>query len=385
MNLLESYHEYENFSNKAWYPNSASSYDSLESLHDEIHGVFGTNGGHMAYVRLIFSVLPVVQRLTCVQLEYSAFDPIFWLHHCNVDRLFAIWQAIYPSSWIEPEETAIETATIKEGEILTGETSLKPFHRNAAGDFWTSTTSRDVATFGYTYPEIQGGTPASTRQAVNALYGSSSAGKIVRRSEPEGNAANKLISRAFGRGTYGIQSLDTNRDRQSINKRGTTGSGIAGKFWAMGSLLLRALGRREYLPYRNDEPTYTEWIVNVRVAQDALPNTFYIYIFLENFTDDPALWSADPNLVGTHSVFNSIAAQGDSKKNRITTGTIPLTNALRRNHEAGKVDIKDEKAVEAYLTKNLVWRVSNVCSLPLLPLWDFSHHSLSMLKVFLHN
>jgi hypothetical protein len=25
-------------------------------------------------------------------LEYSAFDPIFYLHHSNVDRLWAIWQ-----------------------------------------------------------------------------------------------------------------------------------------------------------------------------------------------------------------------------------------------------------------------------------------------------
>lgn len=357
VNLLENYQEYKNFSNKAWYPNSVGSYDSLESLHDQVHGVFGTNGGHMAYVRLTLFVLTVVQWLTCVpeQLEYSAFDPVFWLHHCNVDRLLAIWQAIYPNSWIEPEETDMETATIKSGDILTGETPLKPFHKNAAGDFWTSTTSRDVAAFGYTYPEIQGGTPASTRQAVNALYGSSSIGKIARRSEAEGNVVNRLVSRAFGRGAYGIQSPDKDRDGQSINRRG-----LAGKIRAVGSLLVRALGRRDYISPRNDESTYTEWISNVRVAQDALPTTFYIYMFLGNYIENPALWSTDPNLVGTHSVFNSIAAQGDSKKNRIITGTIPLTEALRRDHEAGKVDINDEKAVEDYLTKSLFWRVSNV-------------------------
>lgn len=292
------------------------------------------------------------------------------MHHCNVDRLFAIWQAIYPDSWIVPEETEMETATIKSGDILTGETPLKPFHKNAAGDFWTSTTSRDVAAFGYTYPEIQGGTPASTRQAVNALYGSSSAGKIARRSEAEGNAMGKVVSRAFGRGTYGIQSPDMDSDGQSIKKRG-----IAGKIRAVGSLLVRVLGRRDYIPPQNDEPTYTEWIANVRVAQDALRTTFYIYVFLGNFTDDPALWSTDPNLVGTHSVFNSIAAQGDSKKNRIITGTIPLTEALRRDQAAGKLDIKDEKVVEDYLTKNLYWRVSNVCSFPT-PTRPSLHHSL---------
>ena len=320
----------------------------------------------MAYVRQLFFFffffffleITVVQRLTFVQLEYSAFDPVFWLHHCNVDRLLAIWQAIYPNSWIEPGATDVETATIKSGDILNGETPLKPFHKNTAGDFWTSTTSRDVAAFGYTYPEIQGGTPASTRQAVNALYGGSSAGKIARRSESEGNMASKIFSRAFGRGTYGIQSPDTDSsDGQSIKKRG-----IAGKIQAARSLLIGAFGRREYGQAQNDESTYTEWICNVRVAQDALPRTFNIHFFIGNPSDDPALWSTDPNLVGTHSVFNSIASQGDSKKDRIITGTVPITKALVQDHGAGKVDVKNETAVVDYLSKNLSWRVSNVCT-----------------------
>lgn len=34
--------------------------------------------------------------------EIAGFDPIFWLHHANVDRLFAMWQAVYPESYIIP-------------------------------------------------------------------------------------------------------------------------------------------------------------------------------------------------------------------------------------------------------------------------------------------
>ena len=37
--------------------------------------------------------------LTILQLDYSAFDPVFWLHHTNIDRLFSIWQAIYPDRY----------------------------------------------------------------------------------------------------------------------------------------------------------------------------------------------------------------------------------------------------------------------------------------------
>lgn len=28
------------------------------------------------------------------------FDPIFFLHHCNVDRLYAFWEYVYPEYWI---------------------------------------------------------------------------------------------------------------------------------------------------------------------------------------------------------------------------------------------------------------------------------------------
>jgi tyrosinase len=33
---------------------------------------------------------------------YSPLDPIFWLHHANVDRLWTLWQAANPNSVIEP-------------------------------------------------------------------------------------------------------------------------------------------------------------------------------------------------------------------------------------------------------------------------------------------
>ena len=29
-----------------------------------------------------------------------AFDPIFFLHHCNVDRLYALWEYVYPEYWM---------------------------------------------------------------------------------------------------------------------------------------------------------------------------------------------------------------------------------------------------------------------------------------------
>ena len=44
-------------------------------------------------------------------IPYAAFDPIFWLHHANVDRIFAIWQAIYPDSYTTPQADSAGTFT----------------------------------------------------------------------------------------------------------------------------------------------------------------------------------------------------------------------------------------------------------------------------------
>ena len=49
MNILQVYWKFEHFGNEGWIPNSPGSYDSLESIHDQIHGLVG-NGGHMAIV-----------------------------------------------------------------------------------------------------------------------------------------------------------------------------------------------------------------------------------------------------------------------------------------------------------------------------------------------
>jgi len=49
------------------------SYVPLETPHNSIHDVIGGDGGNMS------------------DISISAFDPIFWLHHCNMDRFFYNW------------------------------------------------------------------------------------------------------------------------------------------------------------------------------------------------------------------------------------------------------------------------------------------------------
>lgn len=146
---------------------------SFESPHNNVHDSVGCGDG------------------TMYDLNWSAFDPIFMLHHANLDRLIALWQAIYYNASIfdtgDYEGALYGTAA---GNV-SADTPLKPF-RAAGGAFHTSNSVRDVGGLGYTYPELgptaprgrrrrgrgRGGvsvTPeqlsAYVKSRVNALYG----------------------------------------------------------------------------------------------------------------------------------------------------------------------------------------------------------------------
>lgn len=60
--LLASESSYASFSNTGYSEIRYNSYNSIENMHNGIHTLVG-NGGHMAII------------------PFSAFDPIFWLHH----------------------------------------------------------------------------------------------------------------------------------------------------------------------------------------------------------------------------------------------------------------------------------------------------------------
>ncbi|CAG8839037.1 13819_t:CDS:2, partial [Gigaspora margarita] len=114
-------------------------YTSIEVVHDSVHSSLGGKDGHMG------------------KSDIAAFDPIFFLYHCNVDRLTTIWQAINPNAWIENGDKATFTEgtfTKQPHKKLTGSTSLTPF-RKSETEFWTSNGIKYIEDLGYTYPELQ--------------------------------------------------------------------------------------------------------------------------------------------------------------------------------------------------------------------------------------
>lgn len=137
-----------------------ATYNDYQSNAEGIHGgVHVDVGGGMSFVSV------------------SAFDPIFWLHHSNVDRLWAMWQATHPGVYLQPEPGSPTFALSGDGQD-TITTPLYPF-RNANGQEWNSDQikrAEDIFTYGYAYPEVpQGRSTESLRRftcrQINRLYG----------------------------------------------------------------------------------------------------------------------------------------------------------------------------------------------------------------------
>lgn len=318
--LFSNYGNYSRFSNNAWIPllNNAS-YDSVESLHDTIHNLAGggglgqpnVQGGHMSFI------------------PYSAFDPIFFLHHCMVDRIFAMWQFLYPQAWVTPTAAILNSYTTSRGQIQDSQTPLTPFFINDQGDFWTSDGVRNFTRFGYTYTELSTGpnnsmrAQADVKKAINHLYGLAS-------------PANLFLTELRSQGIRG------NNRMRPFEKRGNKAAAAAAVVFNNGGL-------------------YREWIANIRVRKQALDGPFTIHFFFGRPANDANAqsWASAPNHVGTMGVFaaDKFGMGGMQMGGLDVSGTVPLTTALMSEIAAGKLASLESGDVERFLRRNLVKRI----------------------------
>lgn len=273
---------YSTWSNEAWIPDgSNSSLDSIESLHDTIHLASGGNFGHMAVI------------------AYSSFDPVFFLHHTNVDRLFAMWQVIHNNSWLEPMSAILPTRTIKTGDNQTSTTDLTPFFRNAT-HFWNPDQVRDHKVFGYSYVEVATGNRSEVITAINKLYTD------------------------FSPATLHFQEhSDTSFPQRRLS---------------MGLIV--------------QDGTYREWAVDIVVNKFAFGASFNVHLFLGRIPMFPAKWELADSKFGTLGVFAGGNAHADMGSLRIG-GSVPLTAALVDMVFCGELPGLDPQTVEPFLRHNL--------------------------------
>lgn len=145
---------------------------SIEDIHNAVHNYVG-GGGQMG------------------SPAAAAFDPIFWLHHTQVDRLFAIWQALHDdprsaAAYVTARPAAEGNFYTRAGSTESATTPLLPFVQfpggQGQGQFWMSEGVRSTKTFGYVYPETRDWVfpkREDVARELKRLYQSASLGNIV--------------------------------------------------------------------------------------------------------------------------------------------------------------------------------------------------------------
>ncbi|KAJ6260068.1 Tyrosinase [Drechslerella dactyloides] len=288
------------------FSNHVTGGNSLESIHDLIHVLVGGNDGHMTSV------------------PYSAFDPIFWIHHCNVDRLYAIWQVNFP---LTPTSMRNDFGSygVPPGTI---EGRYTPFSAimNYYGTPHTFDTSRDTSAFCFGFPECA---KWLFRNKPVRDYQRSTTGKVYNLYGPQ-------IARAA------TKRRKMRRDTPTLD---TSAPPVAD---AIDNSVV-------------DNSHYYEWRIDVAADRTALNGSYKVLFFLGRPARDSATWITQEEYVGTYAMFTSAGMTtpegvDPSTVNNTVTGTVPLTDDMLNASVKFKLDsLKPEDAIP-FLEKTLRWR-----------------------------
>jgi tyrosinase len=328
--------------------------------------------------------------------------------------MFAMFQALYPDSYVEDEPTSDGTFTEKPGSTETVTSDLTPFWKDSS-TFHTSESAKATVPLGYAYPETQSwnySTQAlyqkSVRAALKKLYGTttSSSGAIPLPPlgsltaapgfrEGNGTANGKSILRPVVSREINVEESSKSSAPISPVKADTSNN----KQHEDTSLLSKINGKIKNATVKpgplvhqdngpvidtfSDDtsdtsdtttfPEYKEWIINIRAQKHCLGGPFQVHCFLGPVPADTGSWLIHANNVGTCSILGSNPAttscekcKADANKGLIVTGVVLFTEALRDAILQGSLQSLMPVHVEPYLVEMLHWRITQVrsCSIP---------------------
>lgn len=237
------------------------------------------------------------------QLRASLISFESWLHHTNVDRLAAMWSAIWSDRYL-PAAGATDyygNYALNPGTTVYPTTPLRPFWRSNSLAYWDSNGVRSTRAFGYTYPELNDWSRSATQQksdaaaAMNVLYGN---------------------------------------NNFSFRKRNNT----------------------DVAPRR-------QWFATVTCKKFALDSSYAIVLFLDEPPADPKAWYTAPNVAAVMPVFVPPLVPGTKRPapaGLTTNSEYLLDDALDK---AGVYD-RSPEVLEPYLHEKLTWRVLKVSCMP---------------------
>ncbi|KXT13907.1 hypothetical protein AC579_2638 [Pseudocercospora musae] len=365
--------------------------NSLEGIHNTIHTTCGgagsssVSGGHMTYLPL------------------ASFDPIFWMHHANVDRLFALWQTVHPQTYGASQTAPHATWTIASGSTQDANSPLKPFRKDA-NNFWTTNDVKDWSnTFKYTYPEFvaSDGSQDAIINYINSLYGSNAdltasavssdveKSSSLNQTSPSAEPTTSIAARAQQPTPYPSSSAST-----STSSASDGGFGIGVGIGPISMSLSIPFGSGPYASAATSAPSNTypsvssawngtathnypaptgtgstvvdprfiapngstyEYQCNVQTPRYAFNGSYTVYVFDgQPSTNDSSAWLGDDNCIGIMGVFAGGDMSGDDI---LSSGSVPITRHLQKQCKAGKLEDMSEANVTPYMAKNLNWKI----------------------------
>ncbi|KAF9772953.1 hypothetical protein IL306_009291 [Fusarium sp. DS 682] len=314
---------------------------SIEGLHGDYHGYIGgftgtgdnaVNSGHMSSV-------PV-----------AAFDPIFWIHHCQIDRLFAIWQAANGDTHWFNELKGEKNQALRSSPLLPFR--KWPFEPEKADRYWTPDLARYTTTFGYTYPETAGGkTEDQVRDEFARKYGWS------RRLD---------VNQEFGIPPKDMLPLDT-KNAQVFQYPPGFPSEDEDLFKPLVPPQLPSRSEQDVLAASAPSSKFSqEWYIDVVVERMALNGSYTIFYIIGDVDGESGQeWSTLPGFVGVSHIFTSRTevcnnCAGQEEQAQLVTSTTSITSLLLDYANAGKLGSMNPDDVKPFLVKNLKWRVQTV-------------------------
>ena len=130
---------YDSFSNTR----SVSARDtSLETPHNTFHVAVGSV---QAFIPDSENIGYDLASGDLASVPIAAFDPLFFFHHCFVDRIFWEWQS---------RHNAVTSLPMVGNRTYNLNTPLRPFKKED-GTYYTSVDSPNISNLGYSYPPFQ--------------------------------------------------------------------------------------------------------------------------------------------------------------------------------------------------------------------------------------
>ncbi|KAF5681684.1 tyrosinase precursor (monophenol monooxygenase) [Fusarium circinatum] len=334
-----------------------SSTGSIEGFHNDYHGHIGgfagdpkdkLRGGHMGSV-------PV-----------AGFDPIFWIHHCQIDRILAIWQAANSD---DGDKHWFNELAGAEFQAL-GDASLHPFRKwpikPAKEDrYWTSDSAKYTDAFGYTYSETAGGRKGDqVRNEFTRKYGWS------RRLD---------VNEDIGVPPEDMQPLDVSKAQVF--------HGLPSKdlFRPLIPPSIQPSKEQIFLAASTPSSEFSqEWYIDVVVERMALNGSYTIFYIIGDVDGHSGMeWSSLPGFVGVSHIFTSSSeicenCADHARQVQLVTSTTPMTSLLLDYVKIRQLGSLAPRDVERFLIENLKWRVQTIDGKVIDPRDLDRHHTMKL-------